>query len=144
MGRLIDADRLKAHYCWWSGGTKEMTIDEAKKTFDTIIDVQPTVDAEPVVRCKECKHYVTGGYCGIVNERYNEDEFCSRGEEKEDEEEPITPEMFAEKMRGIANRYYGDEEMGHIQADGLMIVLLEQLGYKEGAEIFDNMAKWYS
>lgn len=72
------------------------------------------------------------------------DEFCSRGEEKEDEEEPITPEMFADKMRGIANRYYGDEEMGHIQADGLMIVLLEQLGYKEGAEIFENMAKWYS
>ena len=46
MGRLIDADRLKAHYCWWAGGTKEMTIDEAKKTFDTIIDVQPTVEEE--------------------------------------------------------------------------------------------------
>lgn len=48
MGRLIDAERLKAHYCWWAGGSKEMSIDEAKKTFDTIIDVQPTVDAEPV------------------------------------------------------------------------------------------------
>jgi len=48
MGRLIDADRLKAHYCWWAGGSKEMSIDEAKKTFDTIIDIQPTVDAEPV------------------------------------------------------------------------------------------------
>lgn len=46
MGRLIDADRLKAHYCWWAGGSKEMSIDEAKKTFDTIIDVQPTVEAE--------------------------------------------------------------------------------------------------
>lgn len=46
MGRLIDADRLKAHYCWWAGGSKEMSIDEAKKTFDTIIDVQPTADAE--------------------------------------------------------------------------------------------------
>lgn len=48
MGRLIDAERLKAHYCWWAGGSKEMSIDEAKKTFDTIIDIQPTVDAEPV------------------------------------------------------------------------------------------------
>ena len=47
MGRLIDADRLKAHYCWWAGGGREMTLDEAKKTFDTIIDVQPTVDAIP-------------------------------------------------------------------------------------------------
>lgn len=46
MGRLIDAERLKAHYCWWAGGSKEMSIDEAKKTFDTIIDIQPTVDAE--------------------------------------------------------------------------------------------------
>ena len=48
MGRLIAADRLKAHYCWWAGGTKEMTVDEAKRIFDTIIDLQPTVDAEPV------------------------------------------------------------------------------------------------
>ncbi len=57
MGRLIDADRLKAHYCWWAGGSKEMTIDEAKKTFDTIIDVQPTVDAVEVVRCKDCESW---------------------------------------------------------------------------------------
>ena len=48
MGRLIDADKLKAHYAWWEGGTRETTMDEAKRDFDTIIDVQPTVDAEPV------------------------------------------------------------------------------------------------
>ena len=48
MGRLIDAEKLKVHYCWWAGGGREMTLDEAKKTFDTIIDVQPTVDAESV------------------------------------------------------------------------------------------------
>lgn len=64
MGRLIDADRLKAHYCWWAGGSKEMSIDEAKRTFDTIVDLQPTVDVEPVVRCKDCIHW------------YVEDEFC--------------------------------------------------------------------
>lgn len=52
--RLIDADRLKAHYCWWSGGSKEMTIDEAKKTFDTIVDVQPTVDAVPTEFHDKC------------------------------------------------------------------------------------------
>lgn len=48
MGRLIDADRLKAHYCWWAGGSKEMSIDEAKRDFDAIIGVQPTVDAIPL------------------------------------------------------------------------------------------------
>lgn len=51
--KLIDADRLKAHYCWWSGGSREMTIDEAKKTFDTIVDVQPTVDIDAITESHE-------------------------------------------------------------------------------------------
>lgn len=42
--RLIDADKLKAHYSWWKGGSREMTMDEAKSDFDCIIDLQPTVD----------------------------------------------------------------------------------------------------
>ena len=112
MGRLIDADRLKAHYCWWSGGTKEMTIDEAKKTFDTIIDVQPTVDidaiteshekigydkgfrdgyaqaavdAKPVVRCKDCKYY-DAQWCTYWEDMGMEHtDFCSKAERKEDE-----------------------------------------------------------
>lgn len=46
MGRLIDADKLKQHYAWWENGSAEMTLDRAKQIFDTIIDVQPTVDAE--------------------------------------------------------------------------------------------------
>ena len=50
MSRLIDADKLKAHYAWWKGGTREMTMDEAKNDFDTIIDLQPTIEAEPVKR----------------------------------------------------------------------------------------------
>ena len=46
MSRLIDADKLKAHYAWWKGGGREMTMDEAKNDFDTIIDLQPTVYPE--------------------------------------------------------------------------------------------------
>lgn len=42
-GRRIDADKLKEHYSWWEGGSQEMTLDEAKRTFDTIVDLQPTV-----------------------------------------------------------------------------------------------------
>lgn len=41
--RLIDADALKRHYAWWKDGTREMTMDEAKSDFDTIIDLQPTI-----------------------------------------------------------------------------------------------------
>ena len=69
--RLIDADRLKAHYCWWSGGTKEMTIDEAKKTFDTIIDVQPTVDAEPVRHGKWLKNGDRYCECSVCHHEGN-------------------------------------------------------------------------
>ena len=36
--RLIDADKLKQHYAWWN--------DEIKELFDTIVDVQPTVEPE--------------------------------------------------------------------------------------------------
>lgn len=90
MGRLIDADRLKAHYCWWSGGTKEMTIDEAKKTFDTIIDVQPTVDAVEVVRCKDCQYYYEqprgfSPICELTRSRTEKEGFCAWAERKEDE-----------------------------------------------------------
>lgn len=42
--RLIWADALKRHYAWWKGGSREMTMDEAKSDFDCIIDLQPTVE----------------------------------------------------------------------------------------------------
>ena len=73
--RLISADKLKAHYAWWEGGTLEKSLDEMKKDFDTIVDLQPTVEAEPkgsfydgyayclmdfgkdIVLCRDCKHH---------------------------------------------------------------------------------------
>lgn len=51
MGRLIDADKLKQHYSWWGGLIGDDYVSELveqKKVFDTIVDVQPTVDAEPM------------------------------------------------------------------------------------------------
>jgi len=52
------------------------------------INEQPTVDAEPVIRCKDCKYWADG-YCddslieGLERKvsRF-EDDFCSRGELK--------------------------------------------------------------
>lgn len=43
MGRLIDADVLKAHYAWW-GDT--VSGKERKELFDEIVDLQPTVEVE--------------------------------------------------------------------------------------------------
>lgn len=42
MGRLIDADRLKAHYAWWGEDS------DKRRTFDCIVDVQPSVDAAQI------------------------------------------------------------------------------------------------
>lgn len=71
MGRLIDADKLKQHYAWWENGTAEMTLAEAKRNFDTIIDVQPTVDAEPTE--EQVKEYCRKRCLVIVaSELFNE------------------------------------------------------------------------
>ena len=52
--RLIDADKLKAHYSWWEG---EGEVDERKRLFDAIVDQQPTVEAVQVTRCEDCRYY---------------------------------------------------------------------------------------
>ena len=62
MGRLIDADKLKQHYSWWGGLIGDDYVSELveqKKVFDTIVDVQPTVDAETV---KHGRWEYIGGY----------------------------------------------------------------------------------
>ena len=38
-------------------------------------------DAVPVVRCKDCKHYL--GVCSFLGIRMNPSDFCSYGEQKE-------------------------------------------------------------
>lgn len=52
------------------------------------IDNMPTIDAVPVVRCKDCVHGINsnGGiacteFCNVI---HKPDDFCSRGERKED------------------------------------------------------------
>lgn len=87
--RLIDADALKEMICtnvypirdffnsqdygmFWTGGI-EKAIDEA-----------PTIDAEPIVRCKDCKYYEgKNTYC--ANDRLaTPDDYCSIGERREE------------------------------------------------------------
>lgn len=71
--RLIDADKLK-------------------KLFDEIVDQHPTVDAVPVIRCKDCKHYKPqyysdgsyAGNCRYVWVAMADDGFCHMGQRKEE------------------------------------------------------------
>ena len=90
MTRLIDADALakvKFH------GYPEIEITpsdvnaEAYKrgwndAIDAIIESAPTIDAVPVVRCKDCKYYKENT---LVCGRYGleDDDYCSWAERKE-------------------------------------------------------------
>ena len=86
--RLIDADY----------GQKQLTIAEVEcgKNFETdcnhvrdFLNAMPTIDAVPVVRCRECNHCDPENYhCDhpmgtTAPLRREPDDFCSYGERKE-------------------------------------------------------------
>lgn len=87
--RLIDADAL---------------LEKMKRTsryFQVKFDIEeaPTIEAEPVVRCKECKHWKPSGSkagnsfsdmeyiggCEFTNYCRRESDFCSYGEKRCDD-----------------------------------------------------------
>ena len=79
--RLIDCHKAKrAIY-------QHKTQRLQKETVLKILDSAPTIDAVPVVRCKDCKYIIFSdcygecgkGYLGMVQPN----DFCSRGERKE-------------------------------------------------------------
>ena len=91
MARLIDADAfmnvIRQHE--YRLATKNGSIDYGMFTLgiQQAVDEQPTIDAVPVVRCRECTHLMFSdcygecgkGHMGIVRPN----DFCSRGERKE-------------------------------------------------------------
>ena len=77
MPRLIDADALK------EGLKEKMFGHPFERIFlSSVVDSAPTIDAVPVVRCRECKHL---GFCGDATnlEVMGFYGYCSRGERKE-------------------------------------------------------------
>ena len=87
--RLIDADALLRHKRKMSGSDFGGEFwDEAVLASD--IKNAPTVDAVPVVRCKDCKHYEIHKPKVLENCERNgyiipmkPDDFCSYGERKD-------------------------------------------------------------
>lgn len=61
MGRLIDADKLLQQIKFDYDLDYGETLIDPRDFADAVCD-SPTVDAVPVVRCRECKHY-DGEYC---------------------------------------------------------------------------------
>lgn len=75
--RLIDAEELE---CLFNEQIERGATD-AFDAFDDALQDTPTVDAEVVVRCKDCQKFKTYA-CRMVASGY--DDFCSYGERKED------------------------------------------------------------
>ena len=97
MSRYIDADALKEYvngceFCNNCQHKKNRCAfdcdlpDYLTSEWERVIDEQPTVDAVPVVRCKECEHY-DGKWCSLldmVNSNMG-DWFCAYGERRTDD-----------------------------------------------------------
>ena len=86
MARLIDADAMRDD--WLENGENEYVYD-TNAVLDSI-DSQPTVDAVPVVRCRDCAKLglFTCPICFIENKtlqfvNISPDFFCGEGERKD-------------------------------------------------------------
>ena len=82
--RLIDAYSAKE-------ALEYTLVGDTASMAERVIDSQPTVDAVPVVRCRECVHYEMGVCLKIYDDgaasKYawqerKPDDFCSYGERK--------------------------------------------------------------
>lgn len=90
--RLIDADKLlktidktvcRACDCHFGVVCATCKMDDAVN----LIDQAETVDAVPVVRCRECRYCeksYRGLHCDIVGDNLLPDFYCACGERKED------------------------------------------------------------
>ena len=78
--RLGDLDALKAQL-----NKLPMMSNWGEAFMPLLIDEQPTIDAVPVVRCRECTSYNRPrlGWCDFHMDRENPDDFCSYGQRKE-------------------------------------------------------------
>lgn len=85
--RLIDADKLRKDIQFVLDTLGEPANHGLRQSM-SIIDKTPTVDAEPVIRCEECKYFKFGNGCFVQSVDYDWEEqmgandFCSRGEPK--------------------------------------------------------------
>lgn len=90
--RMIDADEAIINF-----GFEWDDIPPTREEFVRFLKKQPTVDAVPVVRCRDCQHWKPSGSkagnsfsdmeyiggCEFSNYYRRESDFCSYGEPKE-------------------------------------------------------------
>lgn len=84
--RAIDADALKytqAYEPCGNGQYKAVNI-----VYETDIEAAPTIDAVPVVRCRDCKHWgmhkrLNVPWCFEMHIDKSEDGYCDSGDRSE-------------------------------------------------------------
>lgn len=84
--RIIDADALKEKSYWECYSDPD---DDYEYVLVTDIDREPTIDAVPVVRCKDCIYRFTS--CPMIHWRQNgyihffteDTDYCSKGRKYE-------------------------------------------------------------
>ena len=97
MSRLIDADAFLKDIL--TAGIGKTIIEYSESDIGYMIRKRPTIDAVPVVRCRECKHRYTencpmyfhdfywlegyGEYVDDDTDHTEDDYFCPKGERKE-------------------------------------------------------------
>ena len=97
MSRYIDAEPLDKEISSWITDDRGGNLDNDEIVFnETLVDCleaiskQPTVDAVPVVRCRDCKHKdvipdiyeigIEALYCRAIKRYVEHDFFCKYGE----------------------------------------------------------------
>ena len=92
--RLIDADALDREMY-----RKSFEVDDGRnvwnsglwiryKIYEEAVRDAPTIDAVPVIRCKDCVHFkqskVLGNTCALTDNHVTRNDFCSKAERKEE------------------------------------------------------------
>lgn len=85
MSRYIDADALIEDFESSDADGINLALD---RYAINCIDDAPTADVVEVVRCKDCKHYISDGgalmICEVTEMNTSDCDFCSYGERKEE------------------------------------------------------------
>lgn len=82
MSRLIDAHALFTFFCKFGNDAEWDTRGILYAIFTA-----PTVDAVPVVRCRDCKHFekAGGSHCTLLNTEMGRHDFCNCAERRDTE-----------------------------------------------------------
>lgn len=87
MARLIDADKLLEIYKKWIPQLSSKEDEGDRRGVETCISVledMQTVDAVPVIRCRECKYHNKPPCPMRLSFNWTEgNDFCSYGERKD-------------------------------------------------------------